>query len=216
MGITEAAQDISFAAMAKLQDQIAQHRSRRSRGGHGRLVHRRRHLGSSTVNNGRLFVDAEAARRAQGESARKSSRDCAGSVVRSPGITLFLQARCRTSASAAADEQGAVPVRPAGDGTSRSSTTGRRSWSRALRQDAATQGREQRPADARLADECRRRSRRRRAPRRVARGYRQHALRRLRPAAGLDDLQALQPAPRHPRGDRRSISATRLRWRKST
>ena len=47
------------------------------------------------------------------------------------------------------------------------------------------------------------RSRHRVAPRRLAAGDRRHALRRVRPAAGLDHLHAAQPVPRHPRGEAR-------------
>ena len=43
----------------------------------------------------------------------------------------------------------------------------------------------------------------------TAAGDRRHALRRLRPAPGLDDLHPAQPVPRHPRGRSPSSSRTR-------
>ena len=41
MGTTDAAQDISFAAMAELQQKVARHRAGRPGGGHDGFVHRR-------------------------------------------------------------------------------------------------------------------------------------------------------------------------------
>ena len=60
------------------------------------------------------------------------------------------------------------------------------------------------------------RSRHRVAPRHLAAGDRRHALRRLRPAAGLDDLHAAQPVPRHPRGEARASSSDPRRSTRST
>ena len=81
---------------------------------------------------------------------------------------------------------------------------GRRSCASAAR--AAR--RRERPAEPRA---CRRalvdRPRHRVAPRHHAAGDRRHALRRLRPAPGLDDLHAAEPVPRHPRGRSRSSSS---------
>ena len=49
-----------------------------------------------------------------------------------------------------------------------------------------------------------------------AAGHRRHALRRLRPAAGLDHLHAAQPLPRHPRGEAGVAGATPPRSTRST
>ena len=63
--------------------------------------------------------------------------------------------------------------------------------------------RRQRSADRRAQVSAHDRSRHRLAPRRHAAGHRRHALRRLRPAPGLDHLHPAQPVPRHPRGEAR-------------
>ena len=55
------------------------------------------------------------------------------------------------------------------------------------------------------------RPRHRRAARRHAAADRRHALRRLRPAAGLDDVHAAEPVPRRHGSGRRSSGSTRTR-----
>ena len=54
------------------------------------------------------------------------------------------------------------------------------------------------------------------APRRLAAGHRRHALRRLRPAAGLDHLHPAEPLPRHPRGEARVPEEPRRARSRST
>ena len=87
-------------------------------------------------------------------------------------------------------ERGAVPVHAAGRRRATSSTSGRRRCSQRMRKIPGARRRQQRPADQGprgLADD---RPRDGLAARRHAAGDRRHALRRLRPAAGLDDVHA--------------------------
>ncbi len=157
----------------------------------------------------------EAARRARRRAPATSSAACSRSSPRSHGITLFMQ-----------------PVQDltVEDRVSRTQyqySLEDRRRRRAARVGAAAASRSCRRcpscatwrATSRTAA-CRRtlvdRSRHRVAARHHAADDRRHALRRLRPAPGLDDLHAAEPVPRRPGGATRASSRARRRSKTST
>ena len=100
MGTTDAAQDISFTAMTELQQKVARIvladpavatlGSFIGAGG-----------GSSTVNNGRMFITLKPRSEREASAPTRSSPACAGSWPASPASTCSCRPS-RTSASAGA------------------------------------------------------------------------------------------------------------------
>ena len=210
IGVTEAAQDISFAAHGA----SCKARWPRSswpippwRPSAPSSAAARR---SSTVNNGRMFITLKPL------EERKITADevidrLRGKLADAEGITLFLQPvqdiRVGGRLSKAQfqyalqspdlEELNHWAPAPGGEAPARCRN------SRMSRSDQQTRGLQanvviDRDAASRLG---------------VHRGSdRQHALRCLRPAAGLHHLQALQPAPCRPGGGSRSFSETLRRW----
>ena len=142
--------------------------------------------GGATATPARMFVELKPLGGAQGRRPTRSSRGCAASSRRCPGIKLFLQAAqdVRVGGRLRARSTSTRCRTP----TSTSSTPGRRACSPScatlpeLRDVASDQ------QTAGLAARRRDRPRHRRAPRHPPAGHRRHALRRLRPAPGRDHL----------------------------
>ena len=110
------------------------------------------------------------------------------------GITLYMQP---VQDLTHRDPRGAhaVSVQPGGRRRQRTGGLDAAPDGRAAKSPRAAR-RGERPADRRAEGDARHRPRQRRALRHHAAGDRRHALRRVRPAPGLDDLHAAQPVPR--------------------
>ena len=196
-GISEAPQTVSFAAMAERQQALA----RVILEGPGRreplLVHRHRRDEHDAQQ--RAHPDQpEAARGAEGQRQRRHPAAPARAGEGRGHHAL-------PAAGAGPDRRGpgqpdAVPVQPRGRRTRRSSPSGRRASSTACRPcpSCATWRATSRTTglQARLVLDRDHGL----AARHHAADARRRALRRLRPAAGLDDVHAAQPVPRRPRG----------------
>ena len=207
LGISEAPQTVSFAAMAERQQALAEVILQDPA-----VESLSSFIGvdgtNTTLNSGRIQInlkplderDVSATRRHSppaaeaGEGRRASRSSCS---------------RCRTSPSrtaSAARSSSTASRMP----TPTSSTPGRRGCveqAAARCRSCATS-----PATSRtggLQAAAGHRSRHRLAARHHAADDRRHALRRLRPAAGLDDLHAAQPVPRGARGRARVPARTR-------
>ncbi len=151
---------------------------------------------------------AQAARRSATASPTRSSPGSAASSPACPAPTLFLQA-VQDVRIGGRDEQRPVPVHAAGHRPGRAQPPGRRSCCAKLRDAARAARRLERPAEPRPAGLARDRPRHRFAARRLAPGHRRHALRRLRPAPGLDDLTSAEPVPRRAGGRARVPAGSR-------
>ena len=209
-GFSEAPQDISFPAMKERQEALNAIVQRRSRRRTRRVVHRRR----------RRLDAATPARCSSSSSRSRSARRRADEIIARlrPKLaqgrrasTLFLQAVQDVRVGGAARAH-AVPVHAPGRRPRRAATRGRRRCSSALQQAARaarTSPPISRPPGSQLDVDDR--SRHRVAPRHHAAGHRRHALRRLRPAPGRDDVHAAQPVPRRARGEARARRRTRTR-----
>ena len=143
----------------------------------------------------------------------RSSSACAGRLRRSPASRSFCSpTRTFASARAAGKAQYQYALRI---GRSQPIERVGAEGHERLAQAPATQGREQRSADAWTPIQRDRGSRCGGASRHLAAVDRQHALRCLWPAAGLDDLPAVQPAPRHPRSGP-DFKRIPIRWTRFT
>ena len=103
--------------------------------------------------------------------------------------------RCRISASAGGRAHAQYQYTLQGDNLDELNAVGAAGARRAAQAPRAGR-REHRPAEPRLQAWLDDRPRHRLAPRHHAADDRRHALRRLRPAAGLDDVHAAEPVPR--------------------
>ena len=189
IGSIQAAQDISFQAMREKLDELADIVAEpipaveHVVGVHGR---RRQHARTRRA----MFVVAQAARSERKVARRPGHRAPARpKLAQVPGATLFLQA-CRTCASAAASSTRSTSTRCRARISTSSNAWAPRMLDAAARAARAAR-RHHRPAEPRA---CRPRSSidRDTASRLgiSAAGHRRHALRRLRPAPGRDDLHA--------------------------
>ena len=214
LGVTEAAPDVSFATMSERQRAVADVVMQRSRRRSGGVVHRRRRHQPDAQQRAPLDPlkpRAERNANAQQIMDRLSERGCQRSAASSSTCR-----RCRICRSRAASSrtqyqytlEDADPAELAHLGAARARAPARSCPSCA---DVASD--QQTGARFSVAGH---RSRHGVAPGRHVAGDRRHALRRLRPAAGLDDLHAAQPLPRDPRGDARASSRTRRRSAAST
>ena len=205
-GAIQADQSISFQAMQQKLARVHRHRAERSR--------RSTNVVGFTGGGRRASATPAHVRRA--EAARRSARLSADQVIarlrgrarRGAGRRRSSCSRCRTSASAAGRATRSTSSRCRAT-TSPSSTPGSRGSRERLRDAARARRRQHRPAGQGPADVARDRPRHRLAPRRHAAADRRHALRRLRPAPGLDDLHAAQPVPRGDGGRRRDTGSAR-------
>ncbi len=167
-------------------------------------------------NSGRLSITLEAARASASGSADEIIARLQPKLAARRRASRSTCSRCRTSRSTArvSRTQYQYTLEDADpDELADVGAAGARRRSQRCRELAR---RHERPAAAGPRLDAHHRSRHRLAARRLAAGHRRHALRRLRPAAGLDHLHAAQPVPRHPRGEARSSSRTRARSRSST
>jgi multidrug efflux pump subunit AcrB len=194
-GITEASQDISFAAMSTLQNQVAgivladpAVATLGSFIGGG--------YGSTTVNNGRFFITLKPLSERRVNAAEVIAR-LRKKVAQVSGITLFLQSNQDIRVGGRISKAQYQYALQSGDLAELNEWTPKLLTElRKLPQlkdvtsDQQTSGLQTNAVIDRTAG---------RAPRRHAGSRRQHALRRPRPATGFDDLQALQPASRRPR-----------------
>ena len=195
MGTTEGAQDISFEAMKKLQDKLAEIvLADPAVDTIGSFLGSSR--GGSVANNGRFFISLKPL------SERKVGADEIIQRLRQADFGdprhLPLSTVKPGYSTRRARLERRVPVRP-GIGRSQPLERVGAEGNERLAQAPATQGREQRSADAWTPIQRDRGSRCGGASRHLARVDRRHALRCLWPAAGLDDLSAVQSAPRDPR-----------------
>ena len=201
IGVSEAAPDVSFPRMMELQRALADV----VRADPDVAAWRRSSAPTAptpTTNSGRISITLQAARRARRRRRRDHRAPAAASSPRSTASRSTCR-RCRTCRSTAASAARSTSTRSRTP-TPTSSPRGRRELlARAARRcpSCATSPATSRPAGCELALDDR--SRHRLAPRRHAAGHRRHALRRLRPAAGLDHLHPAQPVPRDPRGEAR-------------
>ena len=205
LGISEAPQTVSFAAMAERQQALAARHPAGSRRGEPVVVHRRRRHQHDAQQ--RPHPDQPQAARA---SATPSAIDdhpapAAAGSTNVDGITLYMQPVQDLTVEDRVEPH-AVPVHAGRRRRAASSTTGRRGCVEQARSAPRAARRRQRSAGpAACRPTLDHRPRHRLAPRHHAAGDRRHALRRLRPAAGLDDLHAAQPVPRRARGRARSF-----------
>ena len=185
-GFSEAPQDISFAGDAR---RAGEARPRSSSADpdvdHAVVVHRRRAAAPATP--ARCSSRCKPARRAQERPPTRSSRRLRPEAVAASPASRCSCSRCRTCASAAASVAHAVPVHAAGRRPRRAARPGRRKVLERLRKlpELRDVNTDQQTAGLQLTLVIDRDTRR--AARHHAAGHRRHALRRLRPAAGLDD-----------------------------
>ena len=209
IGVTEAPPDVSFPRMMELPAGASPTSSApipdvATR----RVVHRRRrhepHARTAAASRSRSKPRDER----DAERATRSSRACSRSSPQSTGIDVYLQAVQDLQIDTRVEPH-AVPVHARGRRRRRA-----REWAPQHAREAARRCPSSRDVASdqqtrRPAARARHRSRHGLAPRRLAAGDRRHALRRLRPAPGLDHLHAAQPVPRHPRGEARVPAETR-------
>ena len=206
LGISEAPQSISFAAMAERQQALAARHPEGSGRREPVVVHRRRRHQRHAQQ--RPHPDQPEAAAPSGRlSAERRHPPPAAGARRGRRASRSSCSRCRTSPSRTASAARSTSTRSRTP-TAPSSPTGRRGWSTRLRalpelRDVSSDQQDQGLAAA-LAIDRDTASRLGITPQ----IDRRHALRRLRPAAGLDDLHAAEPVPRRPRGAARASSRT--------
>ena len=148
--------------------------------------------GGGGANTGRMFITLKPL--AQRKSADLVIADLRPKLAKIPGATLYLQSQQELRVGA---RQGNALYQYTlqSDNFSRSRDVGAEA-PRAIAKDPDPDRREQRPAAARPAIGARLRPRHGQPLRHLRVADRQHALRRLRPAAGLDHVHLAQPVPR--------------------
>ena len=193
----QAEQDISFDRDAGEDAGVRQHgHGRPGRQQRGRLHGRRRQYDEhrAHVRRAQAVGRAEGPGRPRDPAPAREARARAGGDALPPGGAGRADRR--------AHEQRAVPVHAAEHGPQRAQRL-RPADARQAPDGGGAARRRHRPAEPRAAGLPRHRSRRGLAARHPAAAHRRHALRRLRPAPGLEHLHAAEPVPRHPRGPAR-------------
>ena len=188
IGCMQADQSISFQAMSEKLHADDGHRAAGPGGGDRRRLHRRAAAAAAQINTGSVFVSLKplaAARRIGGPGDRAAAAEARAGAGRHGSISPPVQDLRVGGRQSNAQYQYTLQS----DERRRSSTTGRRSSSRRSSTMPVladvNSDQQQRGLETDLDD----RSRHGGAARRHAAADRQHALRRIRPAAGLDDLQ---------------------------
>ena len=110
--------------------------------------------GSSTVNNGRLFITLKPLSAKKGQRGCRSSTGCATRLAGVDGITLYLQASQDIRVGGRLGT-GAISIRPAARRLGRAQPLVRAAGGQAA-QNPPAQGCQQRPANPRTAGQCRR------------------------------------------------------------
>ncbi len=195
-GTTQGPQDISFPAMKARQETLIQIVLADPDVAHvNASVGGVRHLDDQHRPHVHL-APRQAARTASADEVIARLRPQARQDRGHPAVPAVGAGRPRRRPGVAArstSTRSRAPTSPSSSGRPRSAPRSRRSCrrSRTSRPTSRTAGLQPRSAD---------RSRRRSAPRHHRRADRQHALRRVRPAPGRDDVHADQPVPRGLRG----------------
>ena len=169
---------------------------------------------NATMNTGRLYINLKPRDQRKRRARARSSSACATPPHDVQGISLFMQAVQDVQIDSRVSRTQYQYTLQDADAAELADWAAK--LLAKLRTAAGTRRCRQRPAAQRPAGQRERRSREGLAPQHPAASDRRHALRRVRPAAGLDHLHAAQPVPRHSRSRARSSSKPRRRSTRST
>ena len=215
LGVSEAAPDVSFPKMMELQQRARRRRPDRIPTSQSVASFIGSDGTNPTTNSGRLSITLKP-RDERTASAERDHRAPPAEARAGRRASTSTCSRCRTCRSTAASAARSTSTRSRTPTRTSSPTWAPKLLERAAQgcPSSATWRATRRPP----ASRCRSTIDRDTASRlgHLAAGHRRHALRRLRPAAGLDHLHAAEPLPRHPRGEARVSARTPRRSTRST